>query len=103
MYGTRGSLIGDGRTLRWKYLDPAVPLADIKANPATPDGATFGNDEVLQWKEDSYALGGDKTDVIWDYFYEAYRNHKPYPITSDQAAEVVRVLEEAKIGTEFAD
>ena len=103
VYGTRGSLIGDGQTLCWKYLDPAVPLADIKANPATPDGATFGNDEVLQWKEDSCTLGGDKTDVIWDYFYEAYRNHKPYPITSDQAAEVVRVLEEAKIGTEFAD
>ena len=103
VYGTRGSLIGDGQTLRWKYLDPAVPLADIKANPATPDGATFGNDEVLQWKENSYTLGGDKTDVIWDYFYEAYRNHKPYPITSDQAAEVVKVLEEAKIGTEFAD
>lgn len=103
VYGTRGSLIGDGQTLRWKYLDPDVPLADIKANPATPDGAAFGNDEVLQWKEDSCTLGGDKTDVIWDCFYEAYRNHKPYPITSDQAAEVVRVLEEAKIGTEFAD
>ena len=103
VYGTRGSLIGDGQTLRWKYLDPEVPLADIKANPATPDGATFGNDEVLQWKEDSYALGGDKTDVIWDYFYEAYRNHKPYPITSEQAAQVVKVLEDAKIGTEFAD
>lgn len=103
VYGTRGSLIGDGQTLRWKYLDPEVPLADIKANPATPDGATFGNDEVLQWKENSYTLGGDKTDVIWDYFYEAYRNHKPYPITSDQAAQVVKVLEDAKIGTEFAD
>ena len=103
VYGTKGSLIGDGQTLRWTYLDPDVSLEDIKANPATPDGDTFGNDEVLQWKEDSYVLGGDKTDVIWDYFYEAYRNHKPYPITSDQAAEVVRVLEEAKIGTEFAD
>lgn len=103
VYGTKGSLIGDGQTLRWKYLDPTVPLADIKADPSTPDGATFGNDEVLQWKEDSYTLGADKTDVIWDYFYESYRNNKPYPITSDQAAEVVRVLEEAKIGTEFAE
>ncbi len=103
IYGTRGSLIGDGSTLRWKYLDPDVPLAKIEADPATPDGASFGNTEVLTWKEDSYALGGDKTDVVWDYFYEAYRNNKPYPITHDQAAEVVRVLENAKIGTEFAD
>ena len=103
VYGTRGSLIGDGSALRWKYLDPDTPLADIKADSATPDGSTFGNDEVLVWKEDSYALNGDKTDVIWDVFYEAYCHHKPYPITADQAAEVVRVLEEAKIGTEFAD
>ena len=40
--------------------------------------------------------------MVWDHFYEAYRNHKPYPITSDQAMEVVRVLEQAKVGTEFA-
>ncbi|MBR4960881.1 MAG: Gfo/Idh/MocA family oxidoreductase [Clostridia bacterium] len=103
IYGTRGSLIGDGRTLKWKYLDPDVPLAKIEADPSTPGGGSFGNDEVLTWKEDSYTLGGDKTDVVWDYFYDAYRNHKPYPITADQAAEVVRVLENAKIGTEFAD
>ncbi|MCR5262830.1 MAG: Gfo/Idh/MocA family oxidoreductase [Clostridiales bacterium] len=103
VYGTKGGLIEDKGTLRWKYLDPDVPLKDIKADPSTPDGGTFGNSEKLVWKEDSYSLGSDKTDVVWDYFYDAYRNHKPYPITPDQAAEVVKVLENAKIGTEFAD
>jgi len=103
VYGTKGSLIGTGNTLVWKYLDPEVQLAKIEANPATPDGNTFGNDEKLIWKEESLVMDGeDKTDVVWDYFYEAYRNNKPYPITSDQAAEVVRALENAKIGTEFA-
>lgn len=104
VYGTRGSLIGEGNTLRLKYLDPEVPLAEIKADPSTPRGTFFGNQEQLSWKEETVVLSGkDRTDVIWDAFYEAYRNHKPYPITPDQAAEVVRVLEEAKRGTEFAE
>lgn len=103
VYGTRGSLIGEGRTLRWKYLDPEVPLKKIQADPSTPGSGCYGNDEVLVWKEETFMLDVDEhTDVVWDYFYEAYRNNKPYPIPSDQAAEVVRVLENAKIGTEFA-
>lgn len=104
LYGTRGGLVSEGNTLHLRYLDPSVPLADIQANPATPDGATFGNNEVLTWKTEDIELSGkDKTDVVWDYFYDAYRNHKPYPITPEQAAEVVRVLENAKLGTEFAE
>lgn len=105
VYGTRGSLIGENNTLRLKYLDPTVKLADIKADPATPgSGAAFGNSEVLVWKEETILLSQeDKTDVIWDYFYDAYRNNKPYPISSDQALEVVRVIEEAKLGTVFAE
>lgn len=101
IYGTRGSLIGDGRTLKWKYLDPDVPLKKITADPSTPGTGTYGNDEVLKWKEDSYTLGPDKTDVVWDYFYDAFRCNKPYPIAPDQAAAVVKVLQDAKIGTEF--
>ena len=52
---------------------------------------------------DSHGDGNpcDQTAVVWDYFYEAYRNNKPYPITPEQAAEVVRVLELAKAGTVF--
>lgn len=104
IYGSRGSLIGENNTLKIKYLDPEVELQDVKADPATPgSGAAFGNKEQLVWKEETIQLQKeDQTAVIWDHFYEAYRNHKPYPITADQAMEVVRVLEEVKIGTEFA-
>lgn len=102
VYGTRGSLILENNVIRMNYLNPDVPLQDIKADPSTPTGAFFGNEEVLQWVEKTITLSEeDQTNVIWDYFYETYRNNKPYPITPDQAAEVVRVLEEAKIGTEF--
>lgn len=105
VYGSRGSLIGENNTLRIKYLDPSVELQNIQADPATPGtGAAFGNGEKLVWKEETIELNTqDQTAVIWDYFYEAYRNYKPYPITSNQAMEIVRILEEVKVGTEFAD
>jgi len=103
VYGTRGSLIGEGTTLRMKYLDPSVPLMKIVADPSTPDSGTYGNSEKLQWLEKTITLDTrDHTDVVWDYFYDAYRNNKPYPITSDQAAEVVRTIEAAKLDTIFA-
>ena len=104
VYGTKGSIIGTGRTLSLKYLDPSVELADIKANPETPlEGAAYGNGEKLAWIEEKIELSaGDDTNVIWDHLYEAHRNNIPYPITSAQALAVVKVLEDAKIGTEFA-
>lgn len=103
IYGTRGSLVSvDSNTFRINYLDPNVPLAEIEADPSTPDGANYGNEEVLNWIEETISLEGrDKTDVIWDYFYDFYRNNKPYPITSEQACEVVRTIENAKNGTIF--
>ena len=103
VYGTRGALVYDGKLIKMKYLDPDVELADIKADPATPgSGAAFGNKETLVWKEEEIPSSDGKTEAIWDYFYEAYRNNKPYPITSAQAIEVVRTIEAAKVGTEFA-
>ena len=102
VYGTKGTLISDGKNIRMKYLDPEVELADIKADPSTPgSGSSFGNSEKLTWKEETIPTSSEKTEAIWDYFYEAYRNNKPYPVTSAQAIEVVRALELAKVGTEF--
>ena len=103
VYGTKGGLIGENNTLKLKYLDPSVELAEIKADPSTPGASSaFGNEETLVWKEETIELNPcDQTAVVWDYFYEAYRNNKPYPITSEQAMEVVRVLELAKAGTVF--
>jgi len=102
VYGTRGSLIGENNALRWKYLDPDVALAEVHADPGTPGDGCYGNDEKLTWKEETFRLDEqDHTDVIWDYFYDTFRNHKPYPITAAQAIETVRTIENAKKGTEF--
>ena len=104
VYGTRGSIIGEGKTLKIKYLDPEVELADIKANPETPaEGAAYGNGETLVWKQETVEVNlGEDPGVIWDHFFDAYRNNIPYPIASAQALSVVKVLEDVKVGTEFA-
>ncbi|MBQ9785599.1 MAG: Gfo/Idh/MocA family oxidoreductase [Clostridia bacterium] len=102
VYGTKGTLKIEGKTMTLKYLNPAVELKDIKADPATPgSGSAFGNSETLEWIEETRPTSDGKTEAIWDCFYEAYRNNKPYPVTSAQAIEVVRTLELAKKGTEF--
>ena len=104
IYGTRGSLTCTGSTITMKYLDPEYDLPEIKANPETPvEGADYGSRHPLPWVEETISIAGqDDTWRIWDYLYESFRNNKPYPITHDQALAVVKVLEDAKIGTEFA-
>lgn len=103
VYGTRGCIIGYDTSLQVKYLDPEVPLADIKADPSTPGTGVYGNAEELVWKEETIEVNVENdTDAIWDYYYDAFRNNKPYPVPTAYAAKVVEVLEKAKIGTEFA-
>ena len=104
IYGTRGSLTCAGSTITMKYLDPEYDLPEIKANPETPvEGADYGSRHPLPWVEETVSIAGqDDTWRLWDYLYESFRNNKPYPITHDQALAVVKVLEDAKIGTEFA-
>ena len=39
--------------------------------------------------------------IIWDYLYEAYREGKPFPISTDEAIRVIKVISDAKKGTPF--
>ena len=57
---------------------------------------------IYDYEEEKVQTSDGKTEIIWDYFYDAFRFNKPYPITSAQAIETVRTIEAAKIGTEFA-
>ena len=46
-------------------------------------------------------ISGGGTDRIWDALYESIRNGKTFPVTLDQAARVIDVVEEVKRGTIF--
>ena len=105
VYGTRGALTSDERTIKMKYLDPDVQLADLKADPGTPPvGGSFGSKEQLAWieKEIDVAPSTKCQGVhIWDHLYETIRNDKPFIIELSEALQVMEIISKAREGTEF--
>lgn len=99
IYGTRGSLVSEGQNLKLKYLDPKVELPCRTADRETPAGASFAAQETLPWVEETVSIEGDKTSTIWDALYDSFRTGKAFPITLQQAADVVGVIEKVKKGT----
>ncbi len=102
IYGSKGSLVSDGGKFRLRYLDPDIELSPVTADPETPgSGKGFGNSEKLVWKEEEIDAGSGGTDRIWDALYETIRFGKAFPVTLDQAAKVIDVIETVKKGTIF--
>ena len=100
VFGRKGSLELTGDKIKLKHLDPEVELVDKKANPGTP-GETFGTPEQLVWIEEEIPVKDGDNYVIWDMLYESIRNGAEYPISLDEALEVMKVISAAKKGTEF--
>jgi len=99
--GSRGSLMSwDEKRLKLKYLAPGYPVCETPADPGNPplEGG-FGGKLSPVWVEDDLGVApsnGDRPEMIWNYLYETIRLGKPYPITIDEAVEVVRVIDLVK-------
>ena len=106
IFGTKGALVCKGDTITMKYIDPKQKLLKIKAYPDNPPlNGVFGNAEVLKWIEATIPVApkaGCDTFHIWKHLYNSIRKGKPFPVTIDEAVEVVRISELAKKGTAFA-
>lgn len=103
LYGSKGSLVSKPDGFHLRYLDPSIVLGPVVSDPATPGSSqSFGSNEKLQWVEEvvPYEDNGD-CPRIWDHLYAAIRENKPFPVTLQQALDVITVLEDAKIGTIF--
>jgi len=103
VWGTKGALRCDGNTITLKYLDPQIELEQRKPDPGTP-GTSFGSSEALNWIDQTIPINpAKKVDMtmIWDELYNAVRNISDFPITLDEAVEVMRVISLAKKGTAF--
>ena len=102
IYGSKGAMVSEGGRFHLRYLDPAVKLSPVVADPETPGtGRGFGNKEPLTWIEKDVPIEGDGTARIWDALYESIRNGRKYPIGLDQATKVIEVIEKVKEGTIF--
>lgn len=99
VYGTNGSLVASDREIKLKYYDPAAVETRV-SNPGTP-GETFGNAEQLPWTERTIPVQPRESRNIWDELYRSIRQGSPFPITLEEAAEVMKVISAAKKGTVF--
>ncbi|MCE5328590.1 MAG: Gfo/Idh/MocA family oxidoreductase [Planctomycetaceae bacterium] len=106
VYGSKGALTCSGNTVTARYIDPAMKFKTRRSSPGTPgmDGAfhQVGPDETPRWIEKTYpAAAPVSTDSIWDALYATIRQGKKFPITIDQAVEVMKVVSAVKKGTAF--
>lgn len=98
VWGTRGAISCTGNTLTLKYLDPRRPLKRRQANPNTP-GATFGAPETLRWIEKTMPVNPRRkvnVSTIWEELYGAIRQGGRFPISIDEAIEVMKVIAMAR-------
>jgi len=100
VWGTRGALECSGNTITVRYLDPTKRLPARKPKPGDP-GAGFGTPEKLPWIEKTFQARPKRTWDIWDELYAAVRQGKRFPITLEEALEVMKVISAAKRGTAF--
>lgn len=92
--GTRGALSLDWGNYKLKAL-PAE-LAPIKPDPNTPaDGAGFGNPEKLEWVESAGELAPKDQTTFWGAIHADLADGVPFPVSREQAREVIRVIDTA--------
>jgi predicted dehydrogenase len=105
VFGTTGSLIARGGELQLRYLDPKAklkPRRPKKKNPPLEGG--FGGAEELPWVEETRPVQsptGEEMPSIWDHLYAAIREGADFPITLEEALEVMETISRAKAGTPF--
>ena len=103
--GSRGALtLSAGEEVRLRYLDPKQKLPRRRSSVRTPPLGSFGTPETLKWIEESRpvnpkALSG--LDRTWECLFAAIRQNRPFPVTLDQAIEVIRVITAARKETAF--
>lgn len=104
VYGTRGSLVcPDQKQIRLRYIEPGFELPEIVASADSPPlSGGFGHDEEIPWREETVAV--EPAVNMWEHveveiarhLYRALREGVPFPITSTDALEVVRIIARVK-------
>ncbi len=119
VWGTRGGLVGMGNTLSLRYLDPSAELPPREVFAGVPGsefaqpsgklalgkrtiGSNFGQPEELPWIEETRIVPAGDPSEIWDHLYESIREETAFPVSLQEAVEVMRVIDSVREGTEFA-
>lgn len=98
--GTRGALICAGDEIQLNHLAPEQAIPDIKSvRPSPALNAGYGNAGALHWQRSTVKVApAAKCEMhhIWQHLYAAIREGQPFPITTEEAVEVVLVSEKIR-------
>lgn len=104
VFGSRGSLSSDEKTIKLRYLNPKKKLSARRANSGTPAIGTFGSPDKLHWVEKEIPVKprarcdcGD----IWKHLYASIRERKAFPIKLEEALQVMEIISQVRRGTPF--
>ncbi len=115
IFGTKGALTSSDDHITVKYLDPAVKLKPLRADPGTPgvagrppmpnhvlvqDGRAPNSDEV-KWIEKTFPIDTSARCDLWDQVHSAVRLGVAFPVTLEESVEVMRVISAARAGSKL--
>ncbi len=118
IWGSRGSLVipADGQQLKLRYLDPSIrftrldgvrenfPLVYGNPNeqlkfieesrpiPAATYGHLLQRGKVIEKGKEDPDHGYTYPDTMWYHVYQAYQGKAPYPVTAEEAYNVIRTM-----------
>lgn len=105
IYGDRGALLyqQDQKSIRLRYLDPQFQWSKTVADAGTPvPGKPMYAERDLPWVEETRDVEPDtemweQVEIeIAEHLHSAIRHNVPFPISSSDALEVVRITEIVK-------
>lgn len=129
VWGHRGGLWSDDKVIRVRYLDPSCPDPEDKADPSTPHidagfmearpkkapgpkpkgtasppfrSASRPKGGADKWIEKTFPVAPKnraEMPAIWDALYDTIRKGKPFPISLDEALDVMKVTDMARRGS----
>lgn len=105
-YGNRGAIRVIGNNVAVRYINPDQILPEPVANRGAPgmsfgSSGTFATATPIDWIKKEYTLEGECLSQMWTHLYKDLREGIPYPITSEEALEVIRVLAMIKNSTKI--
>jgi predicted dehydrogenase len=103
--GSKGELVSSGNKIKLKYLDPAHKLPRRRASVRTPPLGSFGSPDDLKWIEEEIDVAPKAPagmTLVWELLAGAIRLNRPYPITMEQAVDVMKIVSLARKDTNFA-
>jgi scyllo-inositol 2-dehydrogenase (NADP+) len=102
VYGSRGTLVIDGTTCKLRFIDPKLKPS-VKADAGTPSASGgYAGPAKLEWIDETFEVAPKKPTKYFHELYKTLKRGAEFPVTLEQARENMRIIGQARRGTEFA-